>query len=284
MISVDARSHRRRPSLSTSTSEQDLRPHRALSSSSTLTLRNSGNLSSPLSASYSYNNIHPTATPTYQHDASSASHSPLECPPLLYSKSPYHCIELPRLDDNVQLNRILLLSLALICWDIRTSPVNAGLIGFHHTRNSVDWRLTPATTPPTSSLTIRCARFDRPIVVFPSTPWLGISVYDVLSTIYRAEHCRVSAVLATQESVFAPGSALGRLDIDPFLSQAEQLADPTIGHEALRTRRTNDGPNHGRHLRATGVGGCQWAGLMRSAEEADVWILVLNEGRPSVFY
>ncbi|KAH6891911.1 hypothetical protein BKA70DRAFT_1325071 [Coprinopsis sp. MPI-PUGE-AT-0042] len=278
-IRVDRQTLRRGASLSAFINDYNLGPHGAQSTPSTSSLRGYTLISSPVSPSHHKESRTTAAEVLRYRSGSHALLPPFKCPPLLRSSSPYGCIGLPPLhNDNVQLNPILLMSSSLIRWDIRTPPSSASLIRFHPSLRGVDWRLTPATTPSASSLAIRCGRFDKPIVVFPSAAGIGVSVFDILSAVYAAECWNSSTAPAMQGSVFVPGSALGRLDFDP--STRAMVVDPVMGNEALRMRPGN--PNHGRDLQATVVGGWNWAGLMHSVEEVDVWILVLNEGRPSV--
>jgi hypothetical protein len=179
-------------------------------------------------------------------------HSPASLS-LLYSKSPYTFIHLPRLYSGpVLINPLLEYSpVPMIEYDVILPATFATLNS--RRREALERSLDePATSPAMSSLTLRSPSFPKPVIAFPRNaqrPFLNVQ--DVLAAVHDA--IRVFAI----EFHHPPPT------YNLWGSPAEAHLSPAAISDA--------------HVRLLIMeflpGGSIWAGISPSPAEPDVWIL-----------
>jgi hypothetical protein len=182
-------------------------------------------------------------------------HSPAP-PSLLYSKSPYTFIPLPRLYNGpVLINPLLEYSpVPMIEYDV-TLPATFATLNSRR-REALERSLDePATSPAMSSLTFCSPSFPKPVIAFPrNAPHPFVTVRDVLAAVHDA--IRVFAI----EFHHPPptynlwGSPAERAQAHPSPASISDAHVRQLIMEFL-------------------PGGSIWAGISPSPAEPDVWIL-----------
>ncbi|EDR07444.1 uncharacterized protein LACBIDRAFT_327950 [Laccaria bicolor S238N-H82] len=182
-------------------------------------------------------------------------HSPAP-PSLLYSKSPYTFIPLPRLHNGpVRINPLLeYLPVPMIEYDV-TLPATFATLNSRR-REALDRSLDePATSPATSSLTLCSSSFPKPVIAFPNNaqhPF--VTVRDVLAAVHDAIRVFAIELHHPPPAYNLWGSPIGR--VQTHQSQA------AISDAHVRQLIMEFFP-----------GGSIWAGISPSPAEPDVWIL-----------
>ena len=202
---------------------------------------------------------HATTTTAYGLNEPQWSEGP---PPLNFKKSPYSRIPLPALSaTQIKIHPLLAFhTVTPIVWQIRDTPNNAALAFHVREKKFFHWLSQSAFEPNSiTSITITLEPFDRPIVVFASDTTRGITIGDVLMTVYRGARSGATRIFCNQLNIDADSLA-------PVIQQYGEMVSQDIGFVA--------GDDSVSSSVAQFMGfRTNWAGLTPSTKEQDVWIL-----------
>jgi hypothetical protein len=183
-------------------------------------------------------------------------------PPINFEESPYSRIPLPALSATpIKIHPLLAFHTNTpIVWQIRDTPNNAALAFHIREKRFFHWLSQPAFEPSSiTSITITLEPFDRPFIVFASDTTRGVTIGDVLMTVYRGARAGATRIFCKQLNIDADRLA-------PVIQQYEEVVSQDTGSVA------------GDDSVSSSVAHCMgfrtnWAGLTPSTNEQDVWIL-----------
>jgi len=147
-----------------------------------------------------------------------------------------------------------------IVWQLRDTPSNAALAYHIKGKKFFHWLSQPAFEPNSiTSITITLEPFDRPFIVFASDTTRGITIGDVLMTVYRGARAGATRIFCEQLNIDADSLA-------PVIQQYGEMVSQDTGSVA------------GDDSVSFSVAQCMnfrtnWAGLTPCTKEQDVWIL-----------
>lgn len=185
-------------------------------------------------------------------------------PPLNFEKSPYSRIPLPALSaTKIKIHTLLAFhSITPIVWQIRDTPNNAALAFHIREKKFFHWLSQPAIEPSSiTSITITLDPFDRPFIVFASDATKGITIGDVLMTVYRGARDGSTQIFCKKLNIDADSLAPVIQQYGEMVTQVQDMGfvagDDSVSSSVAQFMgfRTN------------------WAGLTPSTKEKDVWIL-----------
>ena len=183
-------------------------------------------------------------------------------PPLNFEESPYSRISLPALSATpIKIHPLLAFrTITPIVWQIRDTPNNAALAYHIKEKKSFHWLSQPAFEPSSiTSITIVLEPFDRPFIVFASDTTRGITIGDVLMTVYRGARAGATRIFCKQLNIDADR-------LVPVIQQYEEMVSQDTGSVA-GDDSTSSSVAQSMDFRTN------WAGLTPSTKEQDVWIL-----------
>ena len=183
-------------------------------------------------------------------------------PPLNFEESPYSRISLPALSTNpITIHPLLAFHpITPIIWQIRDTPNNAALAYHIKKEKFFHWLSQPASEPSSiTSMTITLEPFDRPFIVFASDTTRGITIGDVLMSVYSGARAGATRIYCKHLNIDADRLVPVILQYGEMVSQDMGViaGDDTTSFNVAEYMdfRTN------------------WAGLTPSMNERDVWIL-----------
>lgn len=181
-------------------------------------------------------------------------------PPLVFERSPYARIPLPKLSEKpTKLTNIPAFNkLPLINWFIDQPPSSAFLEGHESNPERYHWMSLPATDNPyLPSMTIRLEPFRSPIIVFPRGSF--ITVGDVIVAVYYGARRSATETYCDELGL---NSSLLMPAVQDFSRWVRQSIGPAAGDDAVCT-----------NIRSYMNFRTRWAGLLPSTTERDVWIV-----------
>lgn len=202
---------------------------------------------------------HTTTTTAYGVNEPQWSEGP---PPLRYEDSPYSRISLPALSETpITIHPLLAFHpITPIVWRIRDPPSNAALAYHIKEKKYFHWLSQPAFEPRSiTSMTFRLEPFDRPFVVFAFDTTRGVTIGDVLMSVYKAARDGATRIYCKHLNIDADCLA-------PVIQQYGEMASQDTGSIA-GDDTTSSSVSQYMDFRTN------WAGLTPSTKERDVWIL-----------
>jgi len=181
-------------------------------------------------------------------------------PPLVFERSPYARIPLPKLSEEpTKLTDIPAFNkLPLINWFIDQPPSSAFLEGHESDPEYYHWMSLPATdNPHLPSMTIRLEPFRSPIIVFPRGSF--ITVGDVIVAVYYGARRSATETYCDELGL---NSSLLMPAVQDFSRWVRQSIGPAAGDDAVCT-----------NIRSYMNFRTRWAGLLPSTTERDVWVV-----------
>ena len=183
-------------------------------------------------------------------------------PPLNFEQSPYSRIPLPALSATpITIHPLLAFhQITPIVWQIRDTPNNAALAYHIKGKKFFHWLSKPAFEPSSiTSITITLDPFDRPFIVFASDTTRGITIGDVLTTVYTGARAGATRIFCKHLNIDADRLA-------PVIMQYGEIISLDTGSIA-GDDSTSFSVAQYMDFRTN------WAGLTPSTKERDVWIL-----------